>query len=145
MSSSLSPVSIALGAAAAGLSVIALTGCAAVQHLLQHEHEESFATYAEAQQDWIGVGVPAWIPADSTDLHNLATDDESQSVIRVTSASTPVGCSDADRQGLPALTADWAPQEWPNSVLSCGEYEVVPLDDGWLGWFNAAETGDTPG
>jgi hypothetical protein len=48
MTSTPGPVSIALGAAAAGLLVLTLTGCAGIQHALQHEHEESFDTYALA-------------------------------------------------------------------------------------------------
>lgn len=30
-------------------------------------------------------------------------------------------------------------------VARCGDYEVMAMDDGWLGWFNATEPGETPG
>ena len=145
MSSSPSPVSIAIGAAVAGIAVLTLTGCAGIQHALQHEHEESFATYALAEKGWVGVDLPGWIPADATSLHNLATDNEQVSVIQVTSDSEPIGCSDADRHGAPALTAEWSTDEWPDRLLTCGDYEVMPVEGGWLGWFNAAEDGDIPG
>lgn len=138
------PVSIAVGAAAIGFAVLALAGCAGIQHVLQHEHEETFATYSAAEKGWVGVDMPSWIPDDATDLHNLATDNESVSVVRVTTSTEPVGCTDGPRHGIPSLTADWSSQEWPDQVLNCGDYEVMPLDDGWLGWFNAAEEGDTP-
>jgi hypothetical protein len=144
MTSSPGPVSIALGAAATGLVVLTLTGCAAAQQLLQREHEETFAAYEQAKEGWIGVEFPSWIPADAVELHNLATNDESQSVIRVTTASEPLGCTEAERHGAPALTADWSSDEWPSTVLACGDYEVMGVDEGWLGWFNAEHTGDSP-
>lgn len=84
MTSSPGPVSTALGAAALGFAVLALTGCAGIQNLLQHQHEETFSTYAKAQSGWVGVELPSWIPSDAVELHNLATDDESQAVIRTT-------------------------------------------------------------
>ena len=144
------PVTIALGAAAVGALVLGLTGCTAMLRVLQHEHEESFAGYQEASEGWVGVGIPAWIPEDARDLRNLATTDEQAAVIRVTSPTTPLGCVSAARRGLPALTADWTPadlpaESWPADVLACGEYEVMPVADGWLGWFNATEPGDIPG
>jgi hypothetical protein len=136
--------STALAAIAVGFAVLALTGCANIQHALQHEHEESFAGYHVAAEGWVGVSIPAWIPDDATDLHNLATDNESVSVVRVTTATQPVGCTDAERHGVPSLTAEWSSDDWPDDVLLCGDYEVTPLDGGWLGWFNAAAEGDTP-
>ncbi|MGN6502034.1 MAG: hypothetical protein ACTHKX_03905 [Pseudolysinimonas sp.] len=144
MISSPGPVSTALGAAAIGLAVLTLAGCAGIQNLLQHQHEETFSTYAKAQDGWVGVEVPSWIPADAVELHNLATDDESQAVIRVTTESVPVGCTETSRHGAPALTADWTSDEWPDTVLACGDYEVMGVDEGWLGWFNADHQGDSP-
>jgi hypothetical protein len=37
----------ALAAVLVGVGLIALTGCAGIQHALQEEHEASSATYAE--------------------------------------------------------------------------------------------------
>ena len=136
--------STALAAAVVGAAVLLLTGCANITHVLQHEHEESFASYHVAAKDWIGVQIPAWIPDDATDLHNIATLNEQVSVVRVTTQSQPVGCADSERHGIPSLTAEWSSDDWPDVVLLCGDYEVMPLDDGWLGWFNAADEGDVP-
>ena len=61
-----------------------------------------------------------------------------------TTPSEPIGCTEADRHGAPTLAADWSTEKWPDRVLACGKYEVMPLGDGWLGWFNAAEEGDVP-
>lgn len=143
------PVTIGVGAVLAGVLVLGITGCSGIQRLLQHEHEESFATYAEASEGWVGVAIPAWIPASATDLRNLATTNEQMSVVRVATPDEPVGaCETGERLELPALTADWTP-EWatglPGQALHCGDYEIVPVEGGWLGWFNAEEEGQTPG
>lgn len=88
---------------------------------------------------------PRLDPADATDLRNRATFDETVAVVRVVTDTEPDGCSPAERRGLPALSADWSAEKWPDEVLLCGDYEVMPMDDGWLGWFNATESGQTPG
>lgn len=138
--------STATAAAVVGALVLTLTGCAGIQHLLQNEHEETFATYAEAEDGWVGVDIPPWIPRDASDLHNLATNDEQVSVVRVATSSQPEGsCTPADRRGLPALTAEWSAEKFPATVMVCGDYELMPMDDGWLGWFNATAEGDVPG
>jgi len=135
---------VAATAFAGGLLVIALTGCSEVDDLLSQRHRETFPTYAEAERSWVGVDIPGWIPRDSVDLNNLATNDETVSVIRVTTLSEPVGCEPGERTGIPALAAEWSTEKWPAQVLTCGDYEVMPLDDGWLGWFNATEPGQKP-
>lgn len=142
---------IAAGAAVL-LAASALTGCAQLLDSLHQVHQESFTSYREAADGWVGVDIPSWIPDDASELHNYATLDESQAVIGVTSSSQPVGCTDAPRRTLPFATTDWAPSdalELPdggllNDVFLCGDYEVVPYGDGWLGWFSAEETGQAP-
>jgi hypothetical protein len=47
---------------------------------------------------------------------------------------------------------DWAPANLLETddgaliedVLLCGDYEVVAVDGGWVGWFSASEQGQTP-
>src|SRR3712207_2785195 len=80
--------SVAAIAFAGAALVLALTGCAQLTDLVEKRHEERFDTYAEAADGWVGVGLPGWIPEDATDLRNVATNDETQSLIRVVSEST---------------------------------------------------------
>jgi hypothetical protein len=142
---------LAAGAAVL-LAAASLTGCSQLLDELHKVHEESYSGYAEAQKGWVGVDVPAWIPDDATGLHNYATNDETQSVVAVTSADEPVGCEDGPRRGLPFATTDWAPAavvELPDGglideVLHCGDYEVVAYGEGWVGWFSATQEGQTP-
>ena len=130
---------------ATGIAVLALTGCAEIHNLVSKQHEESFATYEVAAADWEGVGIPGWIPDDATDLRNVATLDETVSVIRVVTSTDLAGtCETVPREGIPQLAVDWSTEDWPDEVQRCGDYEVIPMDDGWLGWFQADEPGQTP-
>ncbi len=129
----------------------ALAGCSAIGDVLSRQHREDFATYEDAAEGWVGVGIPAWIPTDATGIRNLATADETVSVVRVVTESPLAGeCETAERRGIPVLSAEWADLDWstvgfPDEVERCGDYEIVPTDDGWLGWFSATEPGQTPG
>lgn len=131
---------------AAGL-VLTTTGCSAVENAVHRTHEERFADRAAAVQGWKGVTAPAWLPDDATDIHNLATNDETNSVILARSTSAlPAGCREADRRSVPFDTASWAPtlDRFPDRVERCGDYEVMQVDGAWLGWFTATEAGQTP-
>lgn len=144
--SRLDSASSAAAAFGAGILLVAtLAGCTAIDDVLSRQHREDFDTYDVAAEGWVGVDIPSWIPDDATDLRNLATTDETVAVIRVVSDSPLTDCEPAERRGLPALAADWSTQEWPDEVQRCGDYEVMPMDDGWLGWFNATAPGQTPG
>jgi hypothetical protein len=146
-----SATSAAVAFGAGILLLGSLAGCSAISDVLSKQHREQFATYDEAADGWVGVGIPDWIPSDATDLRNLATGDETVAVVRVVTGSPlPTECATVERRGIPALSADWADLDWstegfPDEVHDCGDYEVVPTDDGWLGWFNATEPGQTPG
>lgn len=139
---------VAFGAGA--LLLGSLVGCSAIGDAVSQQHREEFATYEAAAEGWVGISIPDWIPTDSTELRNLATSDESVAVIRVVSDSPlAADCIDAERVGIPALSADWADLDWstygfPEDVRRCGVYEIVPTGDGWLGWFTATETGQRP-
>lgn len=126
---------VAATAFVGGALVLALTGCAQVMNTLTNQHEENFDSYAAAEEGWVGVEIPSWIPVDATDLRNLATNNEGIAVIRVVTDSPLAGhCETADRLGIPQLDAEWSTEEWPARVERCGDYEVMPMDDGWLGW-----------
>jgi hypothetical protein len=141
-----------IAGAAVVLAAATLTGCSQLLDSLHKVHQESFASYREASSGWVGVDIPSWVPGDATELHNYATLDETQSVVGITSSSQPIGCADSPRTSLPFATTDWAPAqvlELPDGgllsdVFLCGDYEVVPYGDGWVGWFAAAEEGQTP-
>lgn len=118
-----------------GALLIALTGCSQIIHTLANQHEEHFETYPAAAEGWVGVDIPTWIPDDATDLRNLATTDESVAVVRVVTDSPLAGdCETEERRGIPQLDAEWSTEEWPAEIERCGDYEVMPMDDGWLGW-----------
>lgn len=132
--------------------VASLSGCAAIEDTLHKVHREQHATYAAAEAGWVGVGIPSWIPEDATDLRNYATLNESNSIVGVTTESDPIGCAPAERRHLPFSTPDWAPENLLEKgdgsliteVLACGDYEVVAVDGGLVGWFSATEEGQTP-
>ena len=128
---------VAATAFVGGAALIVLTGCSQMMNVLEREHEERFETYAAAADGWVGVDIPSWIPDDATDLRNLATEDETVAVMRVVSESPLAGqCELVPREGIPALDTDWSTEEWPDEVARCGDYEVMPMADGWLGWLN---------
>lgn len=142
---------IAAGAAVL-LATASLAGCSQLLDEVHQVHQESFTSYSEASDGWVGVDIPPWIPGDATELHNYATLDETHSVVAVSSSSQPLGCVDAPRRSLPFTSTDWAPGdvlELPDGgllddVFLCGDYEVVPYGEGWIGWFSAEERGQTP-
>jgi hypothetical protein len=65
-------------AAGAGILLLVggLSGCSAIMDSLRKVHQEQFETYSAAEDGWVGVDIPSWIPDDATDLHNYATTDE---------------------------------------------------------------------
>lgn len=129
------------------LATTALTGCSQVSNALHRTHEQSFPDRAAAQEGWTGVASPGWLPADATDIRGLATDDETNSVVALTSPSDlPAGCVAADRRGIPFESPDWAPalDAFPDRVERCGDYEVMRTEDGWFGWFTATRAGQVP-
>lgn len=140
-------VSPVLAGAALLLLTASLSGCSALMNELHKVHDEHFTTVAEADDGWVGVDRPAWIPDDARDLRNLATTNEISAVIRVQTDSDPVGCEPAERRSLPFDDPGWVdlPAELPDEVLACGDYEVVDVGRGLVGWFNGTEQGDVPG
>ena len=111
-----------------------LSGCS-IEEYVVNSHEESFASYDAAAEGWAGGEMPAWIPTDATGIRRIATRDERIATIRIETATTPRGdCEEQPRQGVPVLTATWTAAERPDVVLVCGGYEIMPTEDGWLGW-----------
>jgi hypothetical protein len=136
-------VAVALGVALTGV----LAGCSNPMDALQHVHSESFADLASAEEGWVGVETPAWIPVDAEGIRSTATDDETNAVIAVDGGTEPLGCEEGPRRSLPfdgRYGGIASGDALPETVLLCGPYEVVETDSGWLGWFTATETGQTP-
>ncbi|PWC06485.1 hypothetical protein [Mycetocola zhujimingii] len=126
--------------AAATLVALTLSGCS-VKDVLSNSREAQFATYDTAAEHWASGDMPGWIPTDATDIRSLETKDGRLSVIRITTSSPPEGdCVERAREGAPVLTATWtAAAERPAMVTVCDEYEIMPVEDGWLGWFEGEE------
>lgn len=128
--------------ALAGALALTLSGCS-FEALVTNSHEDHFADYESAAEKWVGSEIPGWIPTDATGIRRLATHDERISVIRIETGSTPRGtCTEQPRAGVPVLTASWTAAERPDVVTVCGGYEIMPTEDGWLGWlYNPKEPG----
>ncbi|MFI8631394.1 hypothetical protein ACIGEP_02205 [Microbacterium sp. NPDC077663] len=135
-------------AAAVGLvaPLLALTLAACnPMDVLEKVQSEEFGSRADAEKGWVGVAVPAWIPADATKIKNTATNNETNSVIAVEGGGAPEGCEKTDRVGLPFDSRYGSLGEpLPTEAFACGPYEVLEAGTGWLGWFNAREEGQTP-
>lgn len=134
--------------AAAGLLapalVLTLAACNPMD-AMSKVHSEEFADRAAAEDGWVGVSMPAWIPDDAGTIRNVASTNETNSVIAVDGGGEPRGCEQAERRALPFDSRFGSLGEpLPTSVLACGPYEVVATDTGWLGWFSATEEGQTP-
>ncbi|RLP68310.1 hypothetical protein D9V29_13855 [Mycetocola manganoxydans] len=121
---------------------LVLSGCS-IEEYVVNSHEESFGTYTAAAEDWVGGDMPEWIPTDATGIRRIATRDERISTIRIETTSAPRGdCEEQPREGVPVLTATWSAAERPDSVLVCDGYEIMPTENGWLGWlYNPEEPG----
>lgn len=138
---------LASAATASLAAVLLLAGCASMTDGLHGVHSEAFVDRDAAEDGWVGVAMPEWLPADATEIRTTATEDETNAVIAVTSDAEPVGCALADRVSLPfdgrygGIETD---DGLPAQVLRCGAYEVVATEDGWLGWFTATQVGQTP-
>ena len=126
--------------AAALIAAFSLTGCS-VQEVLGNSRESEFASYDTAVEMWSSGDLPSWIPTDATDIRSLETKDGRLSVVRVTTSSPLEGdCEERAREGVPVLTATWtAAAERPDVVTVCDEYEIMPVEGGWLGWFEGPE------
>ncbi|MCR2812584.1 hypothetical protein [Microbacterium sp. zg.Y1084] len=131
-----------------GLAAVAtLAGCANPMDIVSKVHTETFSDRKAADEGWVGVRMPEWIPADAGPIHSTATMNETNAVIFVEGGSDPQGCEEQDRRSLPfdgrygGFPEDDA---LPATVLACGPYEVLEIESGLLGWFNATEEGQTP-
>lgn len=119
--------------AAAGFS---LTGCAVYEELVHHQSTHTFDDLAAFRAE-ADVDAP-WIPADATDITVRTSTSESSddAVILLTGDFALAGdCADVERRSAPVWTLDGAPDPYAaKTVFACGDWSVIPADDGWFGW-----------
>jgi hypothetical protein len=125
----------ALALSATAAAALALSGCGSLESVV---HRESSSTYDDAAQlasDW-GKTAP-WLPVDASDISiRESTQGDPASLVAVSgSALDPAQCAEVDRQSAPTFALDGAPDVYSfDRVWACGDWAVVPTDDGWYGW-----------
>ncbi|MGX1792701.1 hypothetical protein ACWIDW_07120 [Microbacterium sp. NPDC055312] len=119
--------------AAAGFS---LTGCAVYEELVHQQSTHTFDDLAAFRAE-ADVDAP-WIPADATDITVRTSTSESSddAVILLTGDFALAGdCTDVERRSAPVWTLDGASDPYAGkTVFACGDWSVIPADDGWFGW-----------
>jgi hypothetical protein len=128
---------VALGAGIV-LTTALLNGCSA----LLSTQEDHWTGYTAAKDDWPHGDIPAWIAQDATDVRLVTVTDASAAVVRVsTGESLPADCRPADRRSVPFAARDWIPRAatTSDSIVDCGDYQVVATKGGWVGWYVQGE------
>ena len=129
---------------AVAFTALALTGCSAtsIKDAFTNRHEETFATYDEASDGWAADEIPTWIPTDGTEIRSRATGDLTARVAQVMTESDPAAtnCGTTARTELPGIGADWQPEEYPDDIIRCGDWEIMPIEGGWFGWYVRPDT-----
>jgi hypothetical protein len=119
----------------AAFSIAALTGCSSIQGALQKESSVEFDTAADVADAWDRTA--PWLPEDATDIRIQQATEGDPAVLLATSDAEldPALCAETDRQSAATFTVDGAPDSYAaDSVLACGDWAVIPTDDGWYGW-----------
>jgi hypothetical protein len=116
------------------IAAAALTGCTAVSNVLQKEKTGEFADVA-ALEDWDGSA--PWVPSDATDIRTHESTDGKVAVLLLDSSTDldAALCAEIDRESAPAFSIEGAPDVFTTDrAFACGDWTVVPADDGWYGW-----------
>jgi hypothetical protein len=119
------------------LGMPALSGCSAVDGILHKQSTQSFDDLESFRAD---AAVDAgWVPSDATDItvRTSTLKDAADAVVLVRSAeaSLPGDCVAAPRTSAPAWVLDDAPSAYEaDEVWVCGNWSVIPAEDGWYGW-----------
>jgi hypothetical protein len=115
------------------LAVTALSGCAVLDDL-RHESGADFATVAELDAGW-DKSVP-WLPADATGIRTREATNGDSAILKATTDTEldSAKCAEIDRQSAPVYEQDWSPNAFVDSAWVCGDWTVIPTDDGWYGW-----------
>lgn len=116
--------------------LLSLAGCSAYDSLV---HKQATSTFDDVAAFHDGAEVEAdWIPADATEItvRTSTMENAADAVILLSSgAALPDACVEVERHSAPAWALDEAPDAYAaNTVFACGDWTVMPADDGWYGW-----------
>lgn len=122
---------------------VLLTGCA------RERYATSYDTFVEArQQDAVDRGwIPAMLPEEATELHEVHAPADDLAVVRATipGGILPEGCRETtDEVGEPPLAADWVPEDLRGGTTVACDVWVGRLDGRTLVlWTDRASEADT--
>jgi len=117
----------------AALAATALSGCAVMDDL-RHESSTDFATVSELSDGWDKTA--PWLPADASDIRTREATNGDSAILRATSTADldPAQCAEIERQSAPVYEQDWSPNAFVDHAWVCGDWTVIPTEDGWFGW-----------
>lgn len=121
-------------AALSALAVTALTGCAPILDTLRNEAASTYPSSAEVVERW-EKSAP-WLPDDATEIRIRETPDADPAVL-LASSETPLDptlCVEVERQSAPVFSVEGSPDPFVDRVFACGDWAVMPTDNGWYGW-----------
>jgi hypothetical protein len=120
---------------AAACAALLLTGCSAIEDVLQ---KEKSSTYDDRDAFTADSGLEArWLPEDSTAIDVVRSTQAADAAIAVESSTllAPDLCAEIDRRSAPAYQPGPEVDVYKISeAFACGDWTVVQTDDGWLGW-----------
>lgn len=128
--------------AAAILVVGGLAACSVVEGATSG----SVTSTAETRETLSGE-IPAWIPDDATGITRVegARGDAASILLISSSDLNASSCEAVPRVSAPTVQVEDAPDVYSeDEVFSCGEWAVVPSEDGWYGWTPAIESTAVP-
>lgn len=121
--------------AATAMAALALTGCTSLQQTLQDEHSDTYPDSAALAADWDKTA--PWLPEDASDIsmHETVDGDPASLLVSTDTELDLTTCAEVDRQSAPTFAIEGAPDAYSiDTVFACGDWAVVPTDDGWYGW-----------
>lgn len=119
----------------AAVLLVSLTGCSSIGQVLRQEAAHEFESQGQLVTQW-GKDAP-WLPADATSIRTYeATDGDPASLTAVSDADVdPARCAKAERGSAPTFAIEDTPDVYKiDRVYACGDWAVVPTEDGWYGW-----------
>ena len=127
--------------AAAIAGAIALSGCSAVDEIAYKQRSLEFVDQSALAAD--GTRKIAWVPSDGTGIKIVESTVASDAALLVTSSSDldQTMCLPHARLSAPSYTMEGAPDVYAISdAFVCGDWTVVPTEDGWYGWTPNSES-----
>ncbi|HET6299990.1 hypothetical protein [Microbacterium sp.] len=123
--------------ALAGVAAFTLSGCAVIDELAYHQRSSSYEEVAAAPES--SPAHAEWVPDDARSIRitESTRPDATTTAMLLTSSSSldPQVCTEVDRQSGPSYGIEGAPDVYKiDTVFACGEWSVVPSDEGWFGW-----------